>query len=178
MSQPHDPPGDGREQPGWTPPGWGPPGPTWGQQPTQPQPYPRPFPPPGWGPQPPPQQPWGQFPSQPQPWGPPAPPPPAPRRHRRWPWVLGLLALVAVAAVALPLALRGTALDPAAVQRDVAAQYRQLRGGDLQLRCAADMPVQVDRTYRCTGTTDGDAAVDITIRITGRDGTYTWTDGS
>jgi len=234
MSQPHDPPGDGRPagqpggdpdgaapqrpagpyppppqgaHPGWAPPGWGPPGPAWGQQqpsPQQhPQPFPRHFPQPGyrppprpgyapppagphpWGPQPgqqqPPQQPWGQFPGQPQPWaqpGGPWGPPPAPRHRRRWPWLLGLLALVALGAVALPLALRGTALDPAAVQRDVAAQYQQLRGADLELRCSSEMPVQVDRTYRCTGTTDADAPVDITIRVTGRDGAYTWTDGS
>jgi hypothetical protein len=167
MSQPQDPFGDGGAP--------------------RPQPYPHPGPPvygppQPWSPAPgawPPPGAWGQTPAwgQPGPWAAP-PPSPAPRRRRRWPWVLGLLALaVVVAAVALPLAVRRTALDPQAVQRDVAAQYQQLRGGGLQLRCDRDMRVEVDRTYRCTGTTDTQGTVRITIRVTGRDGAYTWSDG-
>ncbi|MEU2350702.1 DUF4333 domain-containing protein [Modestobacter sp. NPDC049651] len=190
MSQPHDPwrPGPGDQRPG---PGDGHADPAGPQRPAGPYPPP---PQPGWGqphpygppqhwapPAPGPQQAWGQPWGQGQPWGAPGgwpPPPPPVRRQRSWPWLLFALLLVVVAAAAtVPLALRPTALDPVSVQRDVAAQYQQLRGGDVELRCDDDMPVEVDRTYRCSGTTADDARVDITIRVTGRDGAYTWSDG-
>jgi len=111
----------------------------------------------------------------------PGPGRPAPPRRWSRPGRAGLLLLVlpaVAAAVAVPRATRGTALDPAAVQRDVAAQYQQLHGGTLALRCSERMTVAAGRSYRCTGTSTDEGAVRITIRVTGPDGGYTWAGGT
>jgi hypothetical protein len=84
---------------------------------------------------------------------------------------------VVAAAVLLPPLVNRTALDPAAVQRDVAAQYEQREGIPLDLRCADPMPVQVDRSYRCEGTRPDGEPVTITITVTSEDAEYTWAAG-
>ncbi|MGY1857316.1 DUF4333 domain-containing protein [Modestobacter sp. SYSU DS0290] len=69
-----------------------------------------------------------------------------------------------------------TRLDPDAVERDVAAQYEELRGVPLELRCEEPMPVAEGGTYECAGTTAEGDPVTVTIQVTGADGAYTWAD--
>jgi Domain of unknown function (DUF4333) len=106
------------------------------------------------------------------------PPPPA-RRKRRFGLVFWLLvlALAVGLAVVLPARLAGTRLDPQAVERDVAAQFQQREGVDVDVRCDEQMRVQDGRTYTCDGTTADDQQVTITITITSADGDYTWSAG-
>jgi hypothetical protein len=93
--------------------------------------------------------------------------------------VLGLLALVAivVAATVLPGLLNSTALDPEAVQRDVAEQFEQREGVPLDLRCSDRMTVETGRSYECEGTTADGEPITITITIAGEDASYTWSEG-
>jgi hypothetical protein len=93
--------------------------------------------------------------------------------------VLGLLgvALLATAVVALTTAPRSTALDPRAVQRDVARQFQQQSGTTVDLRCRDTMTVDPGKTYRCSGTTAAGAPVTITITITDENAAYTWSEG-
>jgi hypothetical protein len=79
--------------------------------------------------------------------------------------------------VVVPSLLGGTALDPRAVQRDVAGQYQQLHGHPVDLRCADRMTVQPGKSYRCAGTTADGEAVTVTITITDRNANYTWATG-
>jgi hypothetical protein len=88
----------------------------------------------------------------------------------------GLLVLIAVVVV-LVMGLQSTVLDPAAVERDVAAQFAEREGVTVQLDCADEMEVNSGATYECTGATaDGE---DVTLRIAIADtnsGAYTWTE--
>ncbi|MCW2676861.1 MAG: uncharacterized protein JWR70_1901 [Modestobacter sp.] len=114
---------------------------------------------------------------QPGGWGPPAPPA---RRSRRWRLpLLGLLGVVLLATVVVVLttSLRTTALDPQAVQRDVARQFEQQSGTSVDLRCRDTMTVDPGKTYRCSGTTAEGTPVTITITITGENADYTWAQG-
>ncbi|MQA34612.1 DUF4333 domain-containing protein [Modestobacter roseus] len=90
---------------------------------------------------------------------------------------LMLLAVVLLALVVLLTPGFGpTRLDPDAVERDVAAQYQDLRGVPLELRCAEPMPVEAGGSYRCEGTTGDGGPVTVTIEVTSADGAYTWSD--
>jgi hypothetical protein len=93
--------------------------------------------------------------------------------------VLGLLAVVAVVLLAtvLPGLLSSTALDPQAVQRDVAEQFEQREGVPLDLRCGDRMTVETGRSYECQGTTADGEPITITITIAGDDASYTWSEG-
>jgi hypothetical protein len=62
------------------------------------------------------------------------------------------------------------------VQRDVAAQFEQREGVAIDLSCDQEMTVEAGRSYRCDGTTADGEQVTITIRVTDRDGDYTWSD--
>ena len=64
------------------------------------------------------------------------------------------------------LALQSTVLDPAAVERDVAAQFEQREGVAIELHCADDMEVKKGATYECTGTTADGESVTLQIAIT------------
>jgi hypothetical protein len=133
------------------------------------------------------QAPYGQAPyGQPAQYGPPAqygqygqPAHPVRRSRRRWVPVLGLIGVVLLATVvvALTTALRATALDPQAVQRDVARQFEQQSGTTVDLRCRDTMTVDPGKTYRCRGTTAAGAPVTITITITDDNAAYTWSEG-
>ena len=180
--------GSGRAQPtSPQPPFYGPPGqpgpPPYGPPPYGAQPYavaPPPYGPPhGQG------YPPGQAYGQPVQWPPGQPPYGAlPRKSRR-----GLLAVLAgvlvlviggiVLLVALldPTAFGGTVLDPAAVERDVAAQFQQREGVAVQLDCPSDMTVEKGSVYTCTGTTA--QGENVRLKITVTDATtaaYTWTE--
>jgi uncharacterized protein DUF4333 len=118
---------------------------------------------------------WGPGPyGSPGDWGP--PPPPARRRRRRVPLLLGLLGVVllATAVVWLTTATQSSALDPQAVEQDVARQFQQQDGVAVDLTCNDRMTVTPGRTYRCSGTTADGNPVTITIRITDSDAHYTW----
>jgi hypothetical protein len=146
----------GYGQPGYGQPGYGQPGygqPQWGQ--------PQFGPPPGYGP----------------PYG--APYPGAPQKSK-----VGLIAgltvlallLVAVVVVAV-LAMQSTVLDPAAVERDVAAQFEQREGVAIDLDCGEEMEVDEGDSYRCTGVTADGEEVTLQITITDEDtAAYTWTE--
>jgi hypothetical protein len=122
---------------------------------------------------------YGQPPQYGQPggWGQPARP--ARRSRRRWVSLLGLLGVVLLATVVVALTTgpRSTALDPQAVQRDVARQFQQQSGAAVDLRCRDTMAVDPGRTYRCSGTTTAGAPVTIIITITNENADYTWSEG-
>jgi len=91
---------------------------------------------------------------------------------------LTALALLLIAGVVAALvAMQSTVLDPAAVQRDVSAQFEQREGVAIDLTCAEEMEVDEGDSYRCTGVTaDGE---DVTLQITITDeetAAYTWTE--
>jgi hypothetical protein len=158
--------------------------------------------PPGYGP--PPQQPWspsygqpdyGQAPAQygqppygqpgygpqygmpGQPYGAPATGPPQKSKVGLIAALTGLILLLIAGVVVTVLAMQSTVLDPAAVERDVAAQFEQREGVAIDLTCAEEMEVDEGDSYRCTGVTaDGE---DVTLQITITDeetAAYTWTE--
>jgi hypothetical protein len=84
-----------------------------------------------------------------------------------------LIALVVV----LVMSLQSTVLDPAAVERDVAAQFQEREGVAVDLDCADDMEVVKGATYECSGTTADGESVTLRIAITDEDSAaYTWTE--
>ena len=104
----------------------------------------------------------------------------APQKKSKAPLIAGLVGLlvVVVAAVLLFVFLGGsTVLDPAAVERDVSAQFQEREGVALQLDCPDDMEVSANATYECTGTTDRGENVTLQIAITDeKTAAYTWTE--
>jgi hypothetical protein len=75
------------------------------------------------------------------------------------------------------MSLQSTVLDPAAVERDVAAQFQEREGVAIELDCADEMEVSVDASYECTGTTADGESVTLRITITDEDAAaYTWTE--
>jgi len=89
----------------------------------------------------------------------------------------GIALLVIAAAVVLIMSLRSTVLDPAAVERDVAAQFEQREGVAVELDCDDDMKVDAHATYECTGTTADGESVTLDITITDeKTAAYTWTE--
>ena len=88
----------------------------------------------------------------------------------------GALLLIAVVVV-LVMSLQSTVLDPAAVERDVAAQFQEREGVAIELDCTDEMEVSVDASYECTGTTADGESVTLRITITDEDAAaYTWTE--
>jgi hypothetical protein len=88
----------------------------------------------------------------------------------------GLLVVIALVVV-LVMSLQSTVLDPAAVERDVAAQFEQREGVAIELDCADDMEVNEGATYECSGTTADGESVTLRIAITDADSAaYTWTE--
>ncbi len=104
--------------------------------------------------------------------------PSAPAKKRNTGLIVALAAvavLVLAAAILLPtVVLAKTVLDPAAVQRDVAAQFQDQEGVGIELTCPTDMEVQVSSTYECTGTTEDSEDVTLVIEVTDENGNYTW----
>jgi uncharacterized protein DUF4333 len=121
---------------------------------------------------PPPQ--YGQY-GQPGEWD--QPPQPAGKPKRRRGLWLAVLVLLIVVLVVVPTLTRSKALDPRAVQRDVAGQYEARFGVPVDLRCSEEMTIAPGRTYQCSGTTADRKAVTITIRITDENAGYTWSAG-
>jgi hypothetical protein len=80
--------------------------------------------------------------------------------------------------VVAALTLGSTVLDPAAVERDVAAQFEQVEGVKIRLNCPDDMKLESGAEYTCTGTTADGEEVRLAIRITDPpgDAKYTWTE--
>ena len=166
---PYGQPGYGQPQygqPGYGPPGYGP-----SQE----------YGSPGYGP---PQQGYGQpgygqqygMPGQPHP-----PHQPGPFKGRPRGRLLALVGAVAVllvlGVVVLVLALQSTVLDPAAVERDVAAQFEQREGVAIDLNCADDMQVDEGESYRCTGVTADGEEVTLEITVTDEESAaYTWSE--
>src|SRR5918997_469286 len=122
-------------------------------------------------------QPYGQ-PAQPGYGGQPGYGQPAPQSKTGLIAGLVVLLLLVVGAVLLFVFLGGsTVLDQGAVERDVAAQFQEREGVGVQLTCPADMEVNADATYECTGTTDRGEDVTLQIAITDEEsGAYTWTE--
>jgi hypothetical protein len=88
----------------------------------------------------------------------------------------GILVLIAVVVV-LVMSLQSTVLDPAAVERDVAAQFQEREGVSIELECGDDMEVTEGATYECTGTTADGESVTLRIAITDeQSAAYTWTE--
>ena len=91
--------------------------------------------------------------------------------------VTGGLLLVIAVVVVLVLSLQSTVLDPAAVERDVAAQFQEREGVSIELDCGDDMEVTQGATYECTGTTADGESVTLRIAITDeQSAAYTWTE--
>jgi hypothetical protein len=97
---------------------------------------------------------------------------------------VGLIALITGGAllliagvVVLVMALQSTVLDPAAVERDVAAQFEQREGVAIELDCADGMKVNTNASYECSGTTADGESVTLKITVTDEDtAAYTWTE--
>jgi hypothetical protein len=86
----------------------------------------------------------------------------------------GLLVVIALVVV-LVMSLQSTVLDPAAVERDVAAQFEEREGVAIDLDCAEEMKVESGATYECTGTTADGEDVTLRIAITDEDtAAYEW----
>lgn len=187
VAAPYGQPGAGQPQP------YGQPGA--GQQPYGPPAGNRP---PGYGPQPygqPAPQPWsaslgqagyGQPPAQygqprygmpGQPYGQPYPGPPQKSKVGLIAGLTGLALLLIAGVVAALVAMKSTVLDPAAVERDVAAQFEQREGVAIDLTCAEEMQVDEGDSYRCTGVTADGEEVTLQITITDKEtAAYTWTE--
>jgi hypothetical protein len=91
--------------------------------------------------------------------------------------VTGILLVLIAAVVVLVMTLQSTVLDPAAVERDVAAQFQEREGVAIDLDCPDAMDVVEGATYECTGTTDDGESVTLRIAITDEDSAaYTWTE--
>lgn len=109
------------------------------------------------------------------------PPQPAPpKKSHRW-LIIGLSAVVLVAAVALVLSLTvgPRVLSRAAVQRDVAQQFQQHEGVAIQVRCDQRMTLSDHATYTCAGTTADGEHVTLHITVTdAKKALYTWSAGS
>ena len=87
-----------------------------------------------------------------------------------------MLLLIAVVVV-LVMSLQSTVLDPAAVERDVAAQFQEREGVSIELDCGDDMEVTEGATYECSGTTADGESVTLRIAITDeQSAAYTWTE--
>ena len=79
--------------------------------------------------------------------------------------------------VVLVMQLQSTVLDPAAVERDVAAQFEQREGVAIELQCGDSMEVRAGATYTCQGTTADGESVTLKIAITDPDtAAYTWSE--
>ncbi|MFW3172382.1 DUF4333 domain-containing protein [Geodermatophilus sp. CPCC 206100] len=91
----------------------------------------------------------------------------APRRSRLRLY-LGLLTLAALIGLAVVLArvMGDTVLDRSAVERDVAAQFEERAGVPIDVRCPAEMVVESDAVYECSGTTEDREDLTLQIRIT------------
>jgi hypothetical protein len=91
--------------------------------------------------------------------------------------VTGVALLVIAGVVVLVMSLGSTVLDPAAVQRDVAAQFEQREGVAVALNCPETMEVNANATYECSGTTVDGESVTLQIAIVDeRSAAYTWTE--
>ena len=158
-------------QPGYGPPGYG--------QPPYGQPAPQPGQPgygepqygygqPGYGP---------QYGMPGQPYAPQQAGPPKKSKAGLIAAVTGVALLLVLGVVVLFLTLQSTVLDPAAVERDVAAQFEQREGVAIDLSCADDMQVDEGGSYRCTGVTADGEEVTLQITITDEEsGAYTWSE--
>ena len=93
-----------------------------------------------------------------------------------------MAALAVVGLVGLVLAVRALApgeLDPAAVERDVAAEFEERDGVGLDLDCPEDMAVASGETHVCHGTTSEGGQITVGIEISDElDGSYRWWDVS
>jgi hypothetical protein len=91
--------------------------------------------------------------------------------------VTGIVLLVIAGAVVLVMSLQSTVLDPAAVERDVAAQFEQREGVAVELNCADTMEVSANASYECSGTTSDGEAVTLQIAVTDENSAaYTWSE--
>ncbi len=89
----------------------------------------------------------------------------------------GLALLLIAGVVAALVAMQSTVLDPAAVERDVAAQFEQREGVAIDLTCGEEMKVDEGGSYRCTGVTADGEEVTLQITITDEEAAaYTWTE--
>ena len=89
----------------------------------------------------------------------------------------GVLLVLIAAVVVLVMTLQSTVLDPAAVERDVAAQFQEREGVAIDLDCPDRMDVVQGATYECTGTTADGESVTLRIAITdANSAAYTWTE--
>jgi Domain of unknown function (DUF4333) len=176
-------PGAGQPQPYGRPtpgPGYGPPPPQYGQPAAQPwQGYGQPpYGQPGYGQPPYAQPPYAQPGYGPQ-YGMPGQPYGPPRKSKAGliAGLTGLALLLVLGVVVAVVALQSTVLDPAAVERDVAAQFEQREGVAIDLSCPEDMEVEQGESYPCGGVTADGEEVTLQITITDEDtAAYTWTE--
>ena len=195
QSQSYGHPGAGQQPHGQSagnrPPGYGPPPQQYGQPIQQPtgQPAQQPWSPsygqPGYGQAP---AQYGQpqygppgYPTQygppGQPYGQPYPVQPQKSKVGLIAGLTGLVLLLIAGVVAALVAMQSTVLDPAAVERDVAAQFEQREGVAIDLTCAEEMQVDEGDSYRCTGVTADGEEVTLQITITDEEtAAYTWTE--
>lgn len=91
---------------------------------------------------------------------------------------VGIPVVLVVAVLALGWSLQPGRLDPADVERDVAAQYETRAGVALELSCPEDMPRESGGVFLCRGTTgDGERlVVEVEIADPSDDAEYHWVD--
>jgi hypothetical protein len=91
--------------------------------------------------------------------------------------VTGIVLLVIVGVVVLVMSLQSAVLDPAAVERDVAAQFQEREGVAVELTCADTMAVRANATYTCSGTTVDGELITLHIAITDvESAAYRWSE--
>jgi hypothetical protein len=112
-----------------------------------------------------------------QPYGQPYPAQPQKSKVGLIAGLTGLALLLIAGVVAALVAMQSTVLDPAAVERDVAAQFEQREGVAIDLTCDEEMEVDEGDSYRCTGVTADGEEVTLQITITDEEtAAYTWTE--
>ncbi len=91
---------------------------------------------------------------------------------------VGIPVALVVAVVALVRAVGPGELDPAAVERDVAARFEEREGVALDLHCPDDMPRESGGVFLCRGSTaeGGRLVVEIQIADPTDDVAYHWLD--
>lgn len=107
--------------------------------------------------------------------------PQAPARKRRTGLIAGLAALLVLlvaGGVVAAMTLGPRILSREAVERDVARQFEELHGVEVDIECPDDMVLESGAEFRCTGETDEGEEIEIEIAVTDPpgDAEYTWTE--
>lgn len=124
------------------------------------------------------QQPYGQYGGQPDWAG-----APGPTKKSKTPLIAGIVGLLVLLAVALllilpgsPIGLGGKVFDGDAVAEDIAQQYEDEFGLQIDVTCPPEQEVVSGESFSCDGETEEGDTVELDVEITSDDGDYTWSE--